>query len=173
MTLFQDKRLNNGNNANIIIHTLLNKKIDRHQFITYHNFIKSDYWKIIKEVWYKKYGKSCKKCNSSKYIQLHHIVYPDRLSNKMGQYLKVQDKHFISLCRSCHFEFHDINGVHQDMITNSVAFIGKANWSKIFSNRYRIKKVNRKKRKKKVKKKPTQESMSKRKGMSANKLLSM
>lgn len=161
-TVFQDGRLNNGNNKNVVRLALKKHKIDRHEYTTYQEFIKSEAWEVIKKAWYKKYIKNCKKCNSYKNIQLHHICYPDRDKNGLGRYRKVQDRHFISLCRSCHQKYHDEFGTYQDMITTSINYIGKEKHNKFFGSR---------KKKKRIKVK--REKPKKRKSMSASALLSL
>lgn len=166
-TVFQDGRLNNGNNKNVVRLALKKHKIDRHEKVTYKDFIKSKAWEVIKEAWYKKYHKNCKKCNSYRNIQLHHICYPSRDKDGLGQYRKVQDRHFISLCQTCHQKYHDEFGVYQDMITTSIDFITKEYHNKFFGSRKRKKPVAVKKKKRNKPKKK-----KRRKTMSASALLS-
>ena len=169
-TVFQDGRLNNGNNKNVVRLALKKHDIDRSEKVTYQEFIKSEAWEVIKKAWYKKYIKNCKKCNSYKNIQLHHICYPNRDKYGLGQYRKVQDKHFISLCRSCHQKYHDEYGTFQDMITTSIDYIGKPKHNKIFVNR--VKEVRKKRRKEKKLKINKKRKPKKRTSMSASQLLS-
>lgn len=166
-TVFQDGRLNNGNNKNVVRLALKKHKIDRHEKVTYQDFIKSKAWEVIKEAWYKKYLKNCKKCNTYKNIQLHHICYPNRDKFGLGQYRKVQDRHFISLCQSCHQAYHEEFGVYQNMITTSIDYITKEYHNKFFGSRKKKKPIKLKKKKKVKKNKP-----KKRKSMSAKQLLS-
>ena len=143
-SILSDKRLQISHGKNTVIHTLLKKGIDRSELTTYHEFIKSEVWEEIKKAWFKKYGKRCMKCNSHRLIHLHHIVYPTRKKGSLGTYAKVQDKHFISLCASCHKEYHDTYGVHQDMISTSIKFVTKSQWNKVFLSPKRKKKQARK-----------------------------
>lgn len=135
-----DRRLNlNRKQTNVVKNALTSRQIDREVLEDYKTFIESDIWKFIKKAWYKRYGKKCNKCNSYSYVQLHHIVYPKLNSNKLGKYRKVLDKHFISLCQKCHFEYHNLHGTHQDMINTSIRYIGKPRHNKIFTSPIRKK----------------------------------
>ena len=149
---------------NTVNYALLGRKIDRNELMTYHEFIKSDSWKYIKKAWYKRYGKFCVKCNSTKYIHLHHIVYPILNKRKQGRYRKVLDKHFLALCKDCHKQYHDENGVWQDMINSTIEFVGRARYNKVFSadriKKNRVKKIKKNKRKKYAKTPKVRKSLS-------------
>ena len=161
-SILTDKRLNISYGSNTVIHTLLKLGINRHELITYNDFINSKEWQIIRTAWFKKYKKRCLKCNKQRGISLHHIVYPPRDTNMMGTYRKVQDKHFIGLCVDCHNEYHKKYGVHQDMIKTSIEFVGKAKYNKLFNSPKRNRKntLKLKKRKKHIKPKKIRKSMS-------------
>ena len=164
-----DKRLNIKHGNNTVIRTLLKLGINRQELVTYKEFINSKEWVLIKDAWYKKYKKICLKCNSQKNIHLHHIVYPLLEYDGRGTYRQVQDRHFISLCDACHKLYHDTYGVHMDMITTSIDFIGKERHNRVFNKpkRYIKKKKNKSNKQRKLKKKKTK----KRTTMSASQLL--
>jgi hypothetical protein len=171
-SILSDKRLNLRDGKNTVIHTLLKSKIRRNKIMGYFTFIKSEEWQMIRVAWFKKYGKKCLKCNSYKNIHLHHIVYPKLNEFNVGTYRKVQDKHFVGLCASCHKKYHEIYGVHQDMISTTIEYVGKAKHNKLFSQEKR-KKVKKKKAKKYDKRKKYTKTTKVRKSLSASDLLSL
>ncbi len=83
----------------------------------YKEYIKSKFWIIRKNQYFKKYGKKCMVCNSNKCIQLHHIEY------NVGKFGFEDDKVLISLCRECHEEFHSIFGVKQNSQQDLIEFM--------------------------------------------------
>ena len=54
-------------------------------------------------------------CGSSKYINLHHLVYKE--------FGYEADKNLKPLCRKCHEEFHSIYGVKKDLYKETIQFI--------------------------------------------------
>ncbi len=95
-------------------------KAHRRDKFSYRDFIKSDFWRIQKEVWYSQHKKRCARCKTTKYINLHHKRYP-----KNNRYLGLSDNDFTALCRGCHFKYHKQYGVQQYMQTTTNRFIRK------------------------------------------------
>lgn len=67
----------------------------------YREYIKSDHWKMKRELAILFYGECCSSCNSVKKIQVHHLSYA-RLGNEPMDDLMV-------LCETCHQKAHIIN----------------------------------------------------------------
>lgn len=82
---------------------------------SYKIYIKSVFWEKRKNDWYRKYGKSCKACLHTKYINLHHMFYKN--------YGNESDDHLVALCLDCHAEFHELYGVKKDMVKETNEFI--------------------------------------------------
>lgn len=81
----------------------------------YKVYIKSKWWTKRKNKFYRKYGKICQACQSTKYIDLHHMLY--------ANYGNEEDIHLVALCRGCHEEYHSIHGVKRNMIKETHQFI--------------------------------------------------
>lgn len=81
----------------------------------YDVYIKSDWWAKRKNLYYKTHKRICSACDSAEYIDLHHLVY--------GSFGKEKDENLTPLCRSCHDEFHSLNGVKGDMYKETLQFI--------------------------------------------------
>lgn len=64
----------------------------------YKTYITSNWWVIRKNQFYQKYGRSCKICSSSNYIQLHHKYYAD--------YGNEKDSDLVPLCGFHHGQVH-------------------------------------------------------------------
>ena len=72
--------------------------------ITYQEFLKSHKWKEAREKLFKKDGKKCKICTSTKRINVHHNRYNDKNLTGSIQCL-------IVLCEECHGEVHRISKI--------------------------------------------------------------
>jgi len=81
----------------------------------YKVYIKSKYWTERKNQYYRKFGRKCAVCFSSKYIDLHHMVY--------GNYGFERDEFLVPLCREHHGAFHAEVGVKQNMLAETHTFI--------------------------------------------------
>lgn len=82
---------------------------------TYAVYILSRTWRARCRSFYAKYGKKCVACGSTINIHLHHMSYR-HLGNE-------EDGELAPLCRDCHREYHELNGVQSNMIKATVAFI--------------------------------------------------
>lgn len=81
----------------------------------YSVYILSKEWRNRCKSFYAKYGKVCAACGETRNIHLHHMTYR-HLGNEL-------DEELAPLCRQCHHEYHELNGVQTDMIERTVAFI--------------------------------------------------
>lgn len=68
----------------------------------YEVYIKSKWWTERKNKYYQAHGRKCAVCNSSSYMNLHHIWY--------GGYGNEPDEQLIAFCHYHHEEFHKIYG---------------------------------------------------------------
>lgn len=93
-------------------------KQERRTKFSYRDFIKSSLWSIQKEDWYSRHRKICARCKGIKLISLHHKRY-----QKNGRYLGLSDNSFVALCKSCHFIYHKIYGVKENMQKTSNFFV--------------------------------------------------
>lgn len=69
--------------------------------INYKEYLKSEYWKNIREQVYERDGYKCRICNSSKDICVHHRTYEFVGNEKLEE--------LITLCKNCHYSFHKNN----------------------------------------------------------------
>jgi len=85
-------------------------------FITpkYKDYIKSEAWKIRRAKFFKKYGRECAVCKSTRLVGLHHISY-----KHVGREL---DEELVALCWTHHEAYHIAEGVQQDNL-NTHTFI--------------------------------------------------
>jgi 5-methylcytosine-specific restriction endonuclease McrA len=69
--------------------------------LPYPDFLKSDYWEIVREVVLERYGEKCALCGNPHQLNVHHRDYSHR---------GMEHEHFddlIVLCYACHGKFHD------------------------------------------------------------------
>lgn len=85
---------------------------------SYKSYINSKLWTKRKNRFFRRYGKQCSCCNSTRYIQLHHKVYT-------GIYGNEPDNHLIAMCSSCHKLFHDTYGVKSNMKDDTSEFVSE------------------------------------------------
>lgn len=82
----------------------------------YKVYIKSHWWDKRRAEFFKRYGRKCALCRSSKFVQLHHSFY--------GEYGFEKDEHLVPLCQPHHFLFHkEIGKVKKDMTKETLKFL--------------------------------------------------
>ena len=81
----------------------------------YSVYILSKEWRTRCKEFYARYGRRCAACGDTEKIHLHHMSYR-HLGNE-------EDGELAPLCKYCHKEYHELNGVQSDMIEKTVAFI--------------------------------------------------
>ncbi len=81
----------------------------------YKIYIKSKYWKLRRDKYFRELGRKCVVCGSSKYVNLHHLVYEDYGSEK--------NENLVVFCRFHHEEFHKEIGVKKNMVDETYQFI--------------------------------------------------
>jgi 5-methylcytosine-specific restriction endonuclease McrA len=69
---------------------------------SYHKFIKSERWKAVCEVYWRRKGRFCQACGATQNLHVHHMTYDrfggrEALSDLMG------------LCYTCHREVHALH----------------------------------------------------------------
>lgn len=62
--------------------------------------------------------KVCKKCNSNKQLEVHHIK-----SWKSYPELRLDPDNGILLCKNCHIEFHSIYGLHDTTLSDLIEYL--------------------------------------------------
>jgi hypothetical protein len=81
----------------------------------YYDYIKSDHWKVRKELFFETHARECAVCGSP-YVDLHHVFYDD--------YGKEQDMDLVPLCRRDHEALHMmVVKTKKDMRADSWRFI--------------------------------------------------
>lgn len=70
-------------------------------YINYYEYIKSDKWKKKRLHRLKQLGNKCRRCGSTKQIDVHHMTY-QRLGAEKSKDLEV-------LCRVCHTLYHSVH----------------------------------------------------------------
>ena len=68
--------------------------------IPYADFLRTRYWKNLRERVFKERGRKCERCNRTTYLQVHHLTYERRGRERMED-LEI-------LCRDCHKQEHNI-----------------------------------------------------------------
>lgn len=90
----------------------------------YKQYLKTPCWQKIKNKYFEFYSKECRLCGSIKNIHLHHRRY----HGKYGNILFIERlADLISLCSSCHSQWHAIYG-HQFMTIYTERFIKELIW---------------------------------------------
>lgn len=82
----------------------------------YNLYIKSEFWRLRKNKYYKNHKRLCVICFSSNYCDLHHIVYEN------SEFGFEKDENLVCLCRDCHEEYHAIYGSEGNMHDNFAEF---------------------------------------------------
>jgi len=83
-----------------------NKRLKQLNFKNYSDYLSSDFWKCIKEKFFRKqfkneYWKKCFCCGINKNIILHHIKYTDLIKPHFGS-------HLFPVCWNCHQKIHEL-----------------------------------------------------------------
>lgn len=76
------------------------------EWVDYNSYLKSEHWKTKKEKLYrKKKNQYCRKCGSTKNLQVHHKTY----KTKYGQSVLFEESlgKLVVLCRKCHNKLHN------------------------------------------------------------------
>jgi len=89
----------------------------------YHEYLKSDHWKALRQAKFQEVGKACQTCPGRSVIHVHHIRYRE-LIDCVTSDLAV-------LCKECHDELHwagqilklDLMGVELDQIKSILSTI--------------------------------------------------
>jgi len=66
----------------------------------YNLYIKSKFWEVRRNRYFKDYGRKCFICSLVKFPQVHHLEYDNNF------YGNEKDEMLVCLCRECHEEFH-------------------------------------------------------------------
>jgi hypothetical protein len=84
--------------------------------LSYHEYIKSDLWRLRRYVYFKQHPRRCTACPARSGVTLHHLSY-ENLGNE-------PDEDLVALCWECHGEFHAKHGVKaKRMRQETLAFI--------------------------------------------------
>ncbi|QLE46474.1 HNH endonuclease (plasmid) [Nostoc sp. C052] len=70
--------------------------------LPYPTYLKSDFWKSVRELALKRAGYACQTCNAKTNLQVHHRTY---------QHRGYEDQHIedlVTLCNTCHKKIHNI-----------------------------------------------------------------
>lgn len=86
---------------------------------SYKTYIVSDLWTQRKNRYWRNHLRKCMACDSFDTIQLHHGKYDD---NTFGKEVNAV---LFPLCKLCHAEYHEKNGVQHNMIEKTKAFIAQ------------------------------------------------
>lgn len=87
--------------SNIFNQKYIKEKVNE---LTYNDFLKTTYWKGIKEYKLNKANHKCALCNSKKNLNVHHKTYE---RHGLEHLYEVADEDLIVLCKDCHAKFHD------------------------------------------------------------------
>lgn len=77
-------------------------KVPKVKQVGYSLFLRTKYWKFVKDLVISRDNNKCTKCGSEVRLQVHHISYVHHFS----EHKNLQD--LITLCRSCHEKEHGI-----------------------------------------------------------------
>lgn len=81
----------------------------------YFEYVKSERWKKRKEKYHLTHKRQCVACGSFREIDIHHLEY--------GDWGYEKDTALITLCHSCHDEYHRHRQVGQPLESSSLQFI--------------------------------------------------
>jgi len=84
-------------NENVLKYNI--KKLKK---LSYPEFLKSDYWKFVRNVVLKRDGNKCCECGSKQRLDVHHKTY----KHHFAEHKNLND--LITLCRDCHKNEHEI-----------------------------------------------------------------
>lgn len=78
------------------------KRVPKVKQVEYSLFLKTKYWKFVKDLVLARDKGLCSKCGSTSRLQVHHLSYV----NHFAEHKNLQD--LITLCRECHEKEHGI-----------------------------------------------------------------
>lgn len=85
----------------------------------YHKYIKSQRWEAKCEVYWRKFGRYCKACKSTRNLQVHHMSYDNFGHEAMAD--------LVGLCVLCHRMVHTLHrkGGRKDLKMVTLLYIKK------------------------------------------------
>jgi hypothetical protein len=98
----------------------------------YQEFLKSDFWKELKEkLKQKPFYQKCSCCGNKEEIELHHINYKDILNSSSERFI-------FPVCRDCHQKIHNISREQNISFKNASRKLRKIN-NYVLENRKKTK----------------------------------
>lgn len=91
------------------------RKKSKHKPIDYFEYIRSEAWYERRAKHLKKHGSICKACGSPHNIQVHHMEY--------GNWGNEPDYALVTLCGTCHKDFHSKHDTRHNMIKATELYI--------------------------------------------------
>ena len=88
--------------------------------MTYHQYLKSKYWRKRKNDYFGKFGKKCAVCSKKYGVTLHHKKYDNTLNGKEP------DDFFVALCPKHHWEFHENHELTANMAEETDMYVQTA-----------------------------------------------
>ena len=95
----------------------------------YREYIKSKEWKKKRRAFIELHGRKCAACDSKNKLRVHHMSYR-HLGNE-------RENELIILCARCHEEYHELNGVQQNMIEKTLRFVEEKRAELAFRGEFR------------------------------------
>jgi len=65
---------------------------------SYHNYLDSEDWNIVRNIVLTRAKFKCEKCKNKEHLDVHHLSYKSVFNEKLN--------HLVILCRDCHSEQH-------------------------------------------------------------------
>lgn len=87
----------------------------KHRY-TYSEYIKSPEWAQRRNSFYKEFGRRCKACGSTTYVELHHMVYTAFDGTE-------PNRNLVALCKSHHADYHNRYGSAGNMLETTHIFL--------------------------------------------------
>lgn len=92
---------------------------------SYRDYLQSEHWKQVKLDWYShESNRMCKFCGSADNLDIHHKRYRTSYRSVLGRENTRPSQHskcdLITLCRTCHFTYHDVMGKHATLTMNAI-----------------------------------------------------
>lgn len=78
------------------------QRINALRALPYQEYLETAHWKRTRDAALKHHGERCQKCGTGRELQVHHVSYNRRGSEKMVD--------LAVLCGGCHAEAHGIDG---------------------------------------------------------------
>lgn len=95
----------------------------------YKEYIKSKAWMKKRRVFIELHGRKCAACDSKNKLRVHHMSYR-HVGNE-------RESELIILCARCHEEYHELNGVQQDMIEKTLKFVEEKRADILFGGEFK------------------------------------